>query len=154
MPLWAIRQEGWCKARHLHWWWCCIAVMGAPKSHCKPSPQGESVAGGCGELLLDPSVGGGSTGGMGMSWAGGTCAFSDQLDKEILLWDWGWERVGKGMKLCVLLVHGMKSIFAFCPLTRPWKWSGKACIYSKRWLLGLNAYSLPGEMTANDSSSI
>lgn len=150
MPSWAIRPERWCKAWHLHWWRCCIAVMGAPKSCCKPSPRGESAAGGCGELLLDPSVGDGSTG----AGVEELVPFLTQLDKEILLWDWGWERVGKGMKLCVSLVHGMKSIFAFCPLTRPWKRSGKVCVYSKRWLLGLNAYSLLGERRANDSSLI
>lgn len=57
MPLWVIRPEWRCRARDLHWQWCCIAVMGVPKSCCKPSPQGKSAAGGCGELLLHPPRG-------------------------------------------------------------------------------------------------
>lgn len=36
------------------------------------------------------------------------------------------------MKLCVSFVHGLKSIFAFCPLTRPWKLSGELSVYPKR----------------------
>lgn len=66
------------------------------------------------------------------SWAGETCVFSDHLDKEILLKEKGWGRVVKRIKLCVLLVHRMKSIFAFCPPTRCWKRSEKVRVYSKR----------------------
>lgn len=58
-----IRLEWWCKAQHLHWQWCCIALIQAPKSPCRPLPWGKSMAGSSEELLFSPSAGDGSAGG-------------------------------------------------------------------------------------------
>ena len=126
MPSWAIRLEQWCKVQHLRGN-AVVLLWGlqSPLQICSHRRehgrrlQG-AVARPLGRRWLRRGVGG--------SWVGRTYEFSKQPDKEILFRVWGWERAGKGMKLCVLLVRGIRSIFAFFPLTGLWKWSGKVCI--------------------------
>jgi len=68
---------------------------------------------------------------LGRRWAlgWGTHILSEQLGKEILPCDQGWERVWKSI---YYLCWNEDHFYFFYPLIGPQEWSGKVFIYIKR----------------------